>query len=295
MGKEVIEKILIASMNLRKAQDAGSVATVAAAVQEPAAMPQVTPGEQPPPAVPSEGTPAAAAPTQPTGPAASSNLEAAAMRMMQQRQQTAAAATASTAAGLQVEQKWHKADVSIIGGSSGSIQTLVKVIPFLPAAFERTLVIVLHLPPFFTTQFTQQLSHKCAVPVCEAADGMKVESKRVYLAPGGEKNLVLQRIDTGDVVFRLLENEANMLYTPSIDLVMSSTAEAYKNTCRGILISGTGTDGVEGLRSIRNCGGATYVQDKATAIANQLPFAALKAGVVDKALSIQDMLDLLAV
>lgn len=290
MGKEVIEKILIASMNARKVSEGGGTpggsAPAEAAPPTPPPAVSAQPGAEAPPAAPGSAPTGAPA-------AASANLEAAALRMMQQRQQTAAANTAS--ASLQQEQKWSKAEVTIIGGSSGSIQTLVKVIPFLPGSFSRTVIIVLHLPPFFTTQFTQQLSHKCPVPVCEAADGMKVESKRVYLAPGGERNMILQRLDTGDVVFRLIDNDANMLYTPSIDIVMSSTAEAYKKDCRGILISGTGTDGVEGLRSIRNGGGGTFVQDKATAIANQLPFAALKAGVVDKALSIQDMLDLLAV
>ena len=285
MGKEIVEKILIASVQARK---------MAAGEPEPAApvptgslpAPDAVPADAPAPQ-PSPDAPVAA------GQQVSSGLAAAAARMMQQRAQAAAAAAAS--GPIVVEQKWKRAELNVIGGSSGSIQTLVKIVPVLPATFDQAVVIVLHLPPFFTTQFTAQLGHKCPVPVVEAADGMVLTGKQVYLAPGGDRNVVLRRREDGQVVFRLVDNDANSMYTPSIDILMSSAAETYKAQCRGVLISGTGNDGVEGLRSIRNGGGGTYVQDKATAIANQLPFAALKAGVVDKALSIQDIVDLLSV
>ncbi|MBI4869937.1 MAG: response regulator [Candidatus Riflebacteria bacterium] len=287
MGREIIEKILIASVNAKK---------MAAQPAETSGAPDASPA--PVAETPAAGTPVAPAGTG-TAPSATSRLASlsstqlaeAAARMMQQRQQTAAAA----AAGATPEKPaFPKADLTVIGGSSGSIQTLVKIVPFLPAAFGSAVVIVLHLPPFFTTQFTLQLSHKCPIPVQEAADGMTFEPRKVYLAPGGDKNVIMRRQDDGTVAFKLIENDANSMYTPSIDILMSSVAEIYKGKCRGILISGTGNDGVEGLRSIRNGGGGTFVQDKATAIANQLPFAALKAGVVDKTLSIQDILVMLS-
>ncbi len=287
MGKEIVEKILIASVQARK---------MASGEPEPAApvptgsIPAT--GADAPPADAPASPPPADAPVA-AGQQVSSGLAAAAARMMQQRAQAAAAAAAS--GPIVVEQKWKRAELNVIGGSSGSIQTLVKIVPVLPAAFEQAVVIVLHLPPFFTTQFTAQLGHKCPVPVVEAADGMVLAGKQVYLAPGGDRNVVIRRREDGQAVFRLVDNDANSMYTPSIDILMASAAETYKAQCRGVLISGTGNDGVEGLRSIRNGGGGTYVQDKATAIANQLPFAALKAGVVDQALSIQDIVDMLSV
>lgn len=185
-------------------------------------------------------------------------------------------------------------EMNVIGGSSGAVQTLLKVIPFLPADFASTIVLVLHLPPFFTTQFTNQLNNKCKVPVEEAASNLPMQAGKIYTAPGGDQNIILEKDPSGQHLFQLIPNDAEALYTPSIDVYMASVADIFGEKSRGFLISGTGQDGVEGLRIIRNSGGSTFVQDKATAIANQLPFAALKAGVAEKAVNIQEMIDLLS-
>ncbi len=183
--------------------------------------------------------------------------------------------------------------ITVIGGSSGSIQTLRKIIPYLRSDLASAVALVLPLPPFFVTQFALELAKSSATPVQEVADNMPLELGKVYLCPGGRNNVILADEGGGKIVFRLIENTTDKIYTPSIDVLMESAAVIYRETCRGMLVSGTGSDGVQGLTSIRARGGKTYVEDATSAVAKQLPTAALDAGCVDEALDIAGMLRVL--
>lgn len=184
--------------------------------------------------------------------------------------------------------------INVFGGSAGSMQVLQKLTPQVPATFSGVAVFVLHLPAFFTTQLAIRLKETCAVPVEEAKDGMPLALRRIYIAPGGTKNLVIVRNPAGKgVVFKLVDNDKGGP-TPSIDAFMSSAAEIFRDACRGILISGTGTDGIEGLRRVKERQGEVFVQDKSTALANQLVIAAVDDGVVEKTLRIPEIAALFA-
>lgn len=187
-----------------------------------------------------------------------------------------------------------KPKLTIFGGSSGSMRVVQKMVPEVPADFSGVIVFVLQLPAFFTSQLVQALQKVCKVPVVEAQHGIPVALKKVYIAPGGDKNLILARNPGGKgVIFQLIENDQMVPGTPSINVFMVSAASIFKDACRGVLISGTGTDGIDGLRSIREQRGESYAQDKASAIANQLPLAAWNAGVVQSMLEINDMVELI--
>ncbi|MBI3894090.1 MAG: chemotaxis protein CheB [Candidatus Wallbacteria bacterium] len=183
--------------------------------------------------------------------------------------------------------------LTVIGGSSGSIQTLRKIIPYLRSDLASAVALVLPLPPFFLTQFALELAKNSATPVYEVTDNMPLELGKVYLCPGGRNNIILADDGGGKIEFRLIENTTDKIYTPSIDVFMESAAMLYRETCRGLLVSGTGSDGVAGLTSIRARGGKTYVEDATSAVAKQLPTSALAAGCVDEALDIAGMLRVL--
>jgi two-component system chemotaxis response regulator CheB len=180
------------------------------------------------------------------------------------------------------------AELTVIGGSSGCMQVLPLLLGALPAEPAGAVVLVLKLPAFLTRQLAAQFSTVCPAPIAEAVDGARVEPGRVYVAPGGNRNLVLAR-PGGEIVFRLAETEDPVPDTPSINAAMRSAAEAYGAACRGVLISGSGTDGIEGLRAIRTAGGDTVAQDKGTAVVPQLPLAAVTAGVAQRTLSALDI------
>jgi len=186
-----------------------------------------------------------------------------------------------------------KPKLLIFGGSAGSMQLLQKLIPLIPPTFNGVAVFVLHLPAFFTSQLAVKLKEICPIPVEEAKDGMPVSLKRVYIAPGGNQNLILGKSPTGKgVAFRVIENDGTVTVCPSIDMFMRSAADVFRDACRGILISGTGKDGIEGLRRIKERLGEAYVQDKQSAVANQLVSAALETGVPKKSLQIPEIIEL---
>ena len=210
------------------------------------------------------------------------------------RAAAAAAATATATKPRVVDTKPGKPKLTIFGGSSGSMRIVQKIAPHISPKFTGVVVFVLHLPPFFTSQLAVALKKVCKIPVEEALDGTPVNLRKIYVAPGGDKNLVLGKNPTGKgVVFRLIENDLMLPHTPSIDVFMESASKIFKDACRGVLISGIGTDGIEGLRAIRSNRGETYVQDKTSAVANQLPLAALQAGVATESLDIPELLDLM--
>lgn len=179
-------------------------------------------------------------------------------------------------------------DLWIVGGSSGAIQSVRRIVPELRGDFSSTLVVVLPQPPFFITQFVNELMKISKVPVLEAKDGMEVRFGHAYVAPGGRLNLDIEVVD-GKKVFRLIENLAGKVYTPSIDVFMHSAAEVYKDKCHGVLVSGTGDDGVMGLKQIRSHAGKTYVEIQKSAIAYQLPAEALKLNLVDEVVDLPDL------
>lgn len=261
LEKEIISKIVMVHEARQEALKSEQKTSAA-----PAPTP---PGRQAPPAVTRPATPAVATASSST--AAPAGVEAAA---------------AAKAAG--------KPKLTIFGGSSGSMRIVQKVAPEVEADFTGVIVFVLHLPAFFTSQLVQALQKACKVPVVEAQNGVPVALKKIYIAPGGDKNLILARNPNGKgVMFQLIENDQMLPLTPSIDVFMKSAAGIFKDACRGVLISGTGTDGVEGLRVIGENRGESYVQDKASAIANQLPLAAWNAGVAKAMLDIPDIVELL--
>ncbi|MBI4862452.1 MAG: response regulator [Candidatus Riflebacteria bacterium] len=184
--------------------------------------------------------------------------------------------------------------LTVFGGSAGSMQLLQKLFPAIPASYTGVAVFVLHLPAFFTAQLAAKLKGVCAIPVEEAKDGVPLLLKRIYIAPGGSQNLILARNPAGKgVIFKLVEQDgAPGSPTPSIDKFIFSASDIFREACRGVLISGTGTDGIEGLRRLKEKFGETFVQDRMSAVANQLVNAALQAGVAQKSLSVNDLLQL---
>ncbi len=182
--------------------------------------------------------------------------------------------------------------LTIFGGSSGAIQTLRKVVPFLRTDLTSTIVLVLPLPPFFVSQFAAELARTSQTPVLEVEEDMRIEMGKVYICPGGRNNIILVQ-ESDRVFFRGIENTTDKIYTPSVDVFMETAAVIYREMCRGVLISGTGNDGVAGLAAIKARGGKTYVEDVTSAVAKQLPSAAMDAGVAMETVDIAAIIRML--
>jgi two-component system, chemotaxis family, protein-glutamate methylesterase/glutaminase len=177
-----------------------------------------------------------------------------------------------------------KSEFVAIGASTGGPVALQEVLSRIPAAFSQAIMVVIHMPKAFTGPFSERLNNKCALPVKEAADGDLLLPGRVLVAPGG-RHLTLQRKGTGIVVQTFpVENYPRYVYVPSIDLMMTSLSDACKGPMVGVILTGMGNDGLCGMRHIKEKGGMTVVQDKATSTIYGMPKACIEAGIADEVL-----------
>jgi two-component system chemotaxis response regulator CheB len=169
-----------------------------------------------------------------------------------------------------------------IAASTGGPSALQAVVSALPAAFPAAVVIVQHIPRGFTRSLAERLDARSAIPVREARHGDAVEPGRVLLAPAGiHTRLVRSR---AGVLISLEEEPSEALHRPSADVLMSSAAEVYGALAVGVVLTGMGSDGTEGLRAIRERGGLTLAEAEETCVIFGMPKAAIEAGVIERTL-----------
>ncbi len=168
--------------------------------------------------------------------------------------------------------------IVVIGASTGGPMALRELLGELPAAFRPPIVIVQHIPAFFTSVLAAQLNRHCQLLVREAEEGEILAPGVVYVAPGG-LHLLLQ---TGFRICLQKGQEQPGEHCPSIDVTMESAARLFGARITGALLSGMGVDGAAGLLSIRRNGGHTYAQDEATCVVFGMPKRAIELGAVMK-------------
>jgi two-component system chemotaxis response regulator CheB len=179
------------------------------------------------------------------------------------------------------------AEVVVIGTSTGGPSALLTIVPRLPEGLGSAVLIAQHMPQGFTRSLAERLNTRSRVPVREAQEGDPVTAGQVLIGPAGMHMKVRRR--GGQVKVWLDEEPRGALHRPSIDVLMSSVAKVYGRQALGILLTGMGSDGVEGLRAIRESGGRTLAQDERTSIIYGMPKAAVEAGVVDRSLPLSRM------
>ena len=165
-----------------------------------------------------------------------------------------------------------------IGASTGGVEALVQLLSGFPRTCPPT-VVVQHMPPFFTTSFAARLDSCCAPKVHEAWDGAPLERGVIYLAPGGPAHLEVQWSSTRKV--RLIETAPVNRHRPSVDVAFSSVARSVGSGALGVLLTGMGRDGADGLKAMRRAGARTIAQDRRSSTVYGMPRAALEIGAVD--------------
>ena len=160
--------------------------------------------------------------------------------------------------------------IIVIGASTGGPQTLEMILPSLPADFSLPILIAQHMPNrFFSESLSGHLNKNCSLKTRVACDGETIFSPAAYLAPGGF-NLKIksreERVESRENNFTTLEEVSPDTLSPSIDIAMKSASRIYQQNSIGIILSGIGNDGLEGMRSIKEAGGRTIAQDKSALI-----------------------------
>jgi two-component system, chemotaxis family, protein-glutamate methylesterase/glutaminase len=177
------------------------------------------------------------------------------------------------------------AECVVIAASTGGPTALQTVVSGLPAGFPAAVLVVQHIPRGFTKSLAERLDARSAIPVREARDGEAVVPGHVLLAPAGIHMKVARRRDAVEVV--LDEEPRDALHRPSADVLMASAAKAYGPLSLGVVLTGMGSDGTEGLRAIREKGGLTLAEAEETCVIYGMPKAAIDAGVVHRVVPLE--------
>ena len=178
-----------------------------------------------------------------------------------------------------------RAEAVVIGTSTGGPAALQAIIPRLPANLAAPILVVQHMPLGFTRSLAERLDQKSALVVREARDGEPPQPGRVLVAPAG-RHLKLRRVQ-GEPRLWLDYEPLDALHRPSVDVLMQTAARVYGPAVMGIILTGMGSDGVEGLRAIRAAGGLTLAQSEDSCVIFGMPKAALEAGVVHRAVPLE--------
>jgi two-component system chemotaxis response regulator CheB len=159
-----------------------------------------------------------------------------------------------------------------IAASTGGPRALADLIPKLPAELPAAVLVVQHMPPLFTHSLAQRLDELSELPVSEAVEGERIMAGHVYIAPGG-RHLRIERSGDGQVI-RLQDSDPVWGVRPAADIMFNSVAQSFGPASVGVVLTGMGRDGAEGLRAIREVGGWTVVQDEDTSVIASMPKAA---------------------
>jgi len=170
--------------------------------------------------------------------------------------------------------------VIAIGISTGGPNALQFVLSQIPSDFLSTILVVQHMPEGFTEMFAKRLDECCALEVHEARSGDLLLAGRVLICPGN-RHMMLRRMPRGDMVI-LSDGPPVNGHRPSADVLFHSVAQEFALTSVGILMTGMGDDGAEGLGAIKAAGGMTIAQSEDTCVVSGMPRAAIIKGYANK-------------
>lgn len=174
-----------------------------------------------------------------------------------------------------------------IGSSTGGPPALQAIIPKLPANLPVPVTVVQHMPPTFTKSLAERLDTLSAVHVKEAEHGESLLPGTVYIAPGNKHLTVRHTVSSGHVL--LSDEPATTLHRPAVDVMVKSVAEEYGSRVLGVILTGMGSDGLEGLRLVKAKGGKVFAQDKASCVVYGMPRVVIEEKLADKVVHIDNL------
>lgn len=176
-------------------------------------------------------------------------------------------------------ENFHPLSLIAIGASTGGTQAIEEVLLRLPAELPG-IVIAQHIPAGFSRAFAERLNSICPMRVSEAVDGDKVEPGRALIAPGNF-HMVVHR-SGGEYRVTVKDGPLVCYQRPSVDVLFSSVAESVGAHAIGVLLTGMGSDGAQGLKKMHSAGAHTIAQDEASCVVFGMPMQAIRLGAADE-------------
>ena len=229
--------------------------------------------------------------------AAAGNLDAVAMQLIEKIKVAKRASGRKLRPNVEVEsqpilKKTKRATlppnrIIAVGISTGGPNALQFMLSQIPADFPACFVIVQHMPEGFTEMFAQRLNECCALDVQEARSGDLLVAGRVLICPGN-RHIMVRRMPRGDMAV-LSDSPPVNGHRPSADVLFHSVAQEFPLTSVGVIMTGMGDDGAEGLGAIKAAGGTTIAQSEDTCVVSGMPRAAILKGYANKIVSLDAM------
>ncbi len=174
-----------------------------------------------------------------------------------------------------------------IGSSTGGPPALQAIIPKLPRNLPVPVTIVQHMPPTFTKSLAERLNSLSSVQVKEADGDEILEPGVVYIAPG-DKHILIKG-STSKSRITLSDEPSNTLHKPAVNVMMHSVAESHGRSTLGVILTGMGNDGLEGLRVVKAKGGCVFAQNEESCVVYGMPRSVVEANLADKVIHIDKM------
>jgi len=168
----------------------------------------------------------------------------------------------------------------VLGTSTGGPKALQEILPELPGDLPVGILVVQHMPPGFTEAFAKRLNGLCKLAVREAQHGDSIEAGTVYVARAGQHMTVCHRANQRFISLSDLPSDTT--HKPSVDVTMLSVAGEFGEYALGVILTGMGCDGLEGMTAIRKAGGITIGQDEASCAVYGMPRACADKGILQK-------------
>ncbi|MDR0239220.1 MAG: chemotaxis protein CheB, partial [Deltaproteobacteria bacterium] len=178
-------------------------------------------------------------------------------------------------------------DIVAIGVSTGGPPAVQKVLSALPENFPASILIAQHMPAAFTGPFAKRLDAQCAISVKEAEQGDKIQHACAYIAPGGRHMLLERRGATPELT--ITSDPVSELYRPSATVLMNSVAQINPRKTVGVILTGMGSDGCAGIKTLKDNGGYILAQNEASCVVYGMPKAVVDAHLADQIIDIEEM------
>jgi two-component system chemotaxis response regulator CheB len=178
----------------------------------------------------------------------------------------------------------NKIEIIGIGISTGGPEALSKFFGMLSDEIPVPIVISQHMPAHFTKSLANRLNTISGLTIKEAENYQRIKPGHVYIAPGG---MHLRISKTHKI--NISEEPASSVYKPSVDIMMKSIAEIYENKAIGLIMTGMGNDGLEGLKLLKEKGSYILSQESSTCVVSGMTRAVINAGIADEIIPLDNL------